>query len=109
MNKQDRHEFEELKNLILSINSAKYDPENGEWKTARAVFESKTVDALDSINGKLSDLKACTDKIPELINIVNDNSRWRKKMNKVMLWVGMGLGTPILSGIGYLIFKALTD
>ena len=108
MNKQDRQEFDELKRLIQEMAGAKFDPENG-WKTARAIFETNTVNALNSINEKLEHLKEISTALPELTNTVNDNLRWRKKMNRVMIWVGMGIGTPILSGLGYLIWKSLTN
>ena len=104
MTKSEKNELTDIKNLLSGIFNDKYDPGNG-WKTARAVFENDTVNVLKSIDCRLCDMKTVTDQIPDLIHTVNDNLTLRRKINKVLLWFGMGISTPILAGIGYLIFR----
>jgi len=101
MNKEDRKEFDELKQILRQAFKDKYDPGNGEWKTARAIFETETVGTLGSICKDLKGLKASTDKIPDLVTLVNNIQCWRKKINKVLLWVGMCVITPIILFIIY--------
>jgi len=104
MNKEDKKEFVEIKDLLHQMVTDKYDPDNG-WKTARAVFESKTIDSLQVVQEKLSDLKVSTDKIPDLINTVNDIQGWRKKTNTVLKWFGTSFIAPLILFILYQLLK----
>jgi len=107
MTKNEAKELAEIKDLLKNVFQSRYDPENG-WKTARAVFEEKTVNALEQIHKQLEEMKMVTDQIPALCTTVDSNLRWRKKATRFLLWVGGTIGAPILGGVGYLIFRALT-
>ena len=106
MTKEEWREISELKELLKGFIDNKFDPDNG-WKTNRAVFESSTIDKLQNIDTKIDTLKECVKKLPELKNTVDNIQEWRQRTNKVLLWIGMTVGSPILGGIGYLLFKAL--
>ena len=107
MTKSERSELTEIKQILEGAFKDRYEPENG-WKTARAVFENNTVNALKNIQEKLEQINTTgTKQVPALINSINDIQCWRKRMNKVLIWIGMGVGSPILGGIGYLIFKSI--
>lgn len=106
MTKSERNELSEIKHLLEDAFKDRYDPENG-WKTARAVFETKTIAALEAIHVELTTHKKSADKVPDLVTSVNDIQCWRKKVSKVMIWIGMVIGTPILGGVGYIIFRSL--
>ena len=107
MTKEEKREFAELKVLLKNFIDPKYDPDNG-WKTNRALFEQATIDKLQNLDTKLDTLGECIKPLPGLINTCNDLQEWRRKTNKVLLWIGMTVGSPILGGIGYLLFKALS-
>lgn len=96
MTKSERAELSEIKQILDGAFKDKYDPENG-WKTARAVFERETVLALNGIHEKLTDLK----KIPDLVTSVNDIQCWRKRFNKVMIYIGTGVIIPLILFIIY--------
>ena len=104
MNKEDRKQFDELKQYLEKSFKDKYEPGNG-WKTARAVFETKTVGALDSICKDMQGLKTSTDKIPDLVISINDIQNWRKKVNKVLIWIGRSIIIPIIMCVIYLFIK----
>ncbi len=104
MNKADREEIGEIKELLHQMTTDKYDPDNG-WKTARAVFESKTINSLQAVQERLSALKTSTDKIPTLINTVNDIQSWRRKTNTVFKWLGTSFIAPIILFIIYQYFN----
>lgn len=104
MNREDKKEISEIKELLHQMVADKYDPDNG-WKTARAVFESRTINSLQTVQEKLSDLKVSTDKIPDLINTVNDIQNWRKKANTVFKWFGTAFVAPIILFIIYQYFR----
>jgi len=106
MTKEEKREFDELKALLKNFIDQKYDPDNG-WKTNRALFEQAMVSSMRHIKEDLTELKKCTEPLPHLINSVNNIQDWRKKTNKVLIWIGTAIGTPILASIGYLIFKAI--
>ena len=107
MTRDEKREFAELKVLLKNFIDPKYDPDNG-WKTNRALFEQATIDRLQSLDMKLDSLQDCVKKLPELKNTVDNIQEWRMRTNKVLLWIGMTIGSPILGGIGYLLFKALS-
>ena len=96
MTRNEKNEFAELKAIIEGAFKDKYSPENG-WKTARAVFESETLMTLGAI-------KEATSNIPELISSVKDIQCWRKKINKVLIWFGTSIITPVLL---FVIYQAL--
>lgn len=104
MNKEDRKEFAELKQIIQETFKDKYDPDNGQWKTARAVFETKTAGTLEAIHKDLKGLKTSTDKIPDLVTSINGIQNWRKKINRVLIWVGTSIITPVIL---FIIYQAL--
>jgi len=96
MTKSERTELSKIKEALEGAFKDRYDPGNG-WKTARAVFETKTVDALEAINLKLTPV----DKIPDLVTSVNDIQCWRKRVNKVLIYIGTGIIIPIILFVIY--------
>ena len=103
MTKEDRAKFEAMYKKLEDFISEKADPGNGGWKTARAVFEKGTTDALQHIDQSLREIKECTAVLPDIIHDVKDLKDWRKFIHRV-LWT---IFTPILAAIGYLIASNL--
>jgi len=103
MTKSERGELSELKQILEDAFKDKYDSKNG-WKTARAVFENNTVNALEAINLKLESMGNSTDKVSDLVHSINDIQCWRKKTNKVLIWFGTSIITPIVL---FIIYQAL--
>ena len=100
MTREERREFADIRELLSKMAADKFDPENG-WKTARAVFESQTVGSLQAIHERLSNLQSYTEKIPALINTVNDIQIWRKANNKALKWLGTSFFAPIVLYVIY--------
>ena len=98
MNAKDRSELGELTDLIKKIFEPKYDPNNGGWRTARAVFEKGVTDELKNINTALGEIKETIKQIPENTNEIRDLKKWRGKINKVLASIATMIGT-ILTGI----------
>ena len=103
MTKEDRAKFDAMYKKLEHFISEKADPNNGGWKTARAVFEQKTMDTLKHMDESLREIKECTAKIDGIIHDVDGLKDWRKFIHRV-LWT---IFTPILAAIGYLIASNL--
>ncbi len=96
MTKDELNELKKITEILEGAFKDKYDTTNG-WKTKRAVFETKTVAALEAINLKLTPVE----KIPALVNTVNDIQSWRKKVNKVLVYITTAIVVPIVLFIIY--------
>ena len=96
MNKDEQNELKQIKDILEGAFKDKYDTTNG-WKTKRAIFETETVAALKAINIKLTPV----DKIPELVNTVNGIQSWRKKVNKVLVYITTAIVVPVILFIIY--------
>ena len=107
MTKEDRAKFNEMYEKLEKFIADKFDPGNGNWKTARAVFEQKTIDALKNINSSLDELKECTRPLPELTRDVKELKAWRTKQTKILFWLFGTIVTPILATLGYIIANKL--
>ena len=100
MTKQERSEFQELKDLMRKFLVDRADPQNG-WKTQRAVFEQKVVDTLKVIQENQVEFK---DKLLPVCDDVRDIKRWKSNITRVLVFLGTGILTPILI---YLIVQSI--
>jgi hypothetical protein len=100
MTKQEKSDFNELKNLMRAFLEDRADPQNG-WKTQRAVFEQKVVDNLKVLQENQLELK---EKLIPVCDDVRDIKRWKSNTTKTLVFIGTGILTPILI---YLIFQTM--
>jgi len=100
MTKQERVEFQELKDLMRKFLADRADPQNG-WKTQRAVFEQRVVDTLKVIQENQVEFK---DKLLPVCDDVRDIKRWKSNITRVLVFLGTGILTPILI---YLIVQSI--
>ena len=84
MTRDESKELAEIKKLLSDVFGARKDPDNGSWKTARALFEQSTVSSLEKINEQLASMKCVTDQIPDIHVTVKENLAWRRRMNRVL-------------------------
>ena len=96
MTKDELNELKKITEILEGAFKDKYDTTNG-WKTERAVFETETMAELKAINIKLTPVE----KIPVLVNTVNDIQSWRKKVNKVLVYITTAIVVPIVLFIIY--------
>ena len=107
MTKEDRAKFAEMYEKLEKFIGEKADPGNGNWKTARAVFEQKTVDNLDAINLQLKSLNERCDPIVQLCQDVKELKEFRKRTHRILWLIITPLVTSIFASLGYVIASKL--